>query len=336
MKNSKATIYDVAKKAGVSPATVSRVLNGTTKVSPISRSAVIAAIKELNFIPKAEAVANARKQYRKIGVIAPFFTETSYMQRLRGITSVLSAMHYEVVIYAVDEIDDLNSYLEMLVSGKRVDGLIALCMRFNDAELTVLREAPFPVCFVENEEEGFDSVTVKNLEGGQKAAEYLFSKGYRKPGFIGEKTSMEYAIAATEDRFTGFSFFFANQGITIPDNHVWIGEFTENKLDKAINDFLKQKDLPDCVFCSSDLIAARFIKLAKNIKINVPEQMAVLGFDDIDISHYIGLSSISQNLDESGRLAAEMVLSHIKEPTRIARKALVPITVIERETTGSC
>ena len=292
-------------------------------------------IRELQFVPKAAAVANARKLYRRIGVIAPFFTEPSYIQRLRGISSVLSGLHYELVIYAVDEMTDLNTYIEMLVSNNRVDGLIVLCMKFDKKELELFKNANFPVCFVENESDDFDSVCIKNVEGGQKAAEFLFAKGYRTPGFIGEKTSRPYAIPATEERLTGFSFYFANQGITMPSNHIWVGDFSEKKLDEGIKNFLNQEYLPDCIFCSSDLIAARFILLAGECRIRVPEDMAVLGFDDIDISRYMGLSSVNQNLDESGRLAAELILGHMEDPSRVARKVLVPLDVIDRMTTRS-
>ena len=96
------TIYDVAKKAGVSPSTVSRVLNEPFRVQIEKRKLVLDAIRELKFIPKADAVALARKQYKKIAVIAPFFTQPSFMQRLRGISSILSGHHYELIMYAIE------------------------------------------------------------------------------------------------------------------------------------------------------------------------------------------------------------------------------------------
>jgi len=335
MTNKAATIYDVAKKAGVSPATVSRVLNDPSKVTSDKRTKILAVIKELDFIPKADAVANARSQYHKIGVIAPFFTQPSFMQRLRGISGVLSGQHYELVIYAIDKMEDLESYIELLVSNRRVDGLIALCLKPDQSMIRSLQTAPFPVCFVENEIDGFDSVSVKNLEGGQKAAEYLFSLGYRHPGFIGEQTHLPYAIPATEERLTGFSFYFANQGILIPKNFICTAVFEEKTLDEQIEKFLEQDKLPDCVFCSSDLIATRFMVLAQAHHISVPGSIGILGFDDIDISKYTGLSSVNQNLDESGKTAAELVLSHIKDPDRPARNILLPLNIIERTTTGS-
>ncbi len=328
------TIYDVARLAGVSSATVSRVLNEPNRVAEEKRQRVQKAIRELNFVPKADAVAKARSAYRKIGVIAPFFTQTSFMERLRGFASVLSAMHYELVIYAIDTEEDLENYIRILVNTQRVDGLALLCVQLNESILSLLRDANFPVCFVENEYEGFDCVVVHNLKGGQKAAEFLLDKGVVHPGFIGEKSTLPYAVSATEERLRGFKFLCANRGIVIPENHIWLGNFMEGDLDDEIRRFLDQPDLPDGVFCSSDVIAARVVRIAFEKGIPVPGRIKVIGFDNIDMAEYIGLTSVSQNLEDSGKMAAKLILERISDRERGETIMYVPITVIERKTTG--
>ena len=328
------TIYDVARLAGVSSATVSRFLNEPDRVAQEKRERIQAAITELNFVPKADAVAKARSAYRKIGVVAPFFTQPSFMERLRGISAVLSAEHYELVVYSIDTMEDLVNYVQMLVNTQRVDGLILLCVQLPADVLDLLRGASFPVCFVENEYEDFDCVVVHNLQGGQKAAQFLCEKGCKKPGFIGEKSMLEYAVNATEERLRGFKFYCANNGIVIPENHIWLGEFSEGSLDEGITKFLEQEDLPDGIFCSSDVIAARLIRIALTKGISVPRQIRVIGFDNIDIAEYIGLTSVNQNLEESGRMAARLILMRIKDRERGSVVMKVPLSVIERETTG--
>lgn len=328
------TIYDVARLAGVSSATVSRFLNEPDRVAQEKRDRIQSAITELNFVPKADAVAKARSAYRKIGVVAPFFTQPSFMERLRGIAAVLSAEHYELVVYSIDTMEDLVNYVQMLVNTQRVDGLILLCVQLPADVLDLLRGANFPVCFVENEYEDFDCVVVHNLQGGQKAAQFLCEKGCKKPGFIGEKSMLEYAVNATEERLRGFKFYCANNGIVIPENHIWLGEFSEGSLDEGITKFLEQEDLPDGIFCSSDVIAARLIRIALTKGISVPKQIRVIGFDNIDIAEYIGLTSVNQNLEESGRMAARLILMRIKDRERGSVVMKVPLSVIERETTG--
>lgn len=328
------TIYDVARLAGVSSATVSRFLNEPDRVAQEKRERIQTAITELNFVPKADAVAKARSAYRKIGVVAPFFTQPSFMERLRGIAAVLSAEHYELVVYSIDTEEDLVNYVQMLVNTQRVDGLILLCVQLPADVLDLLRGASFPVCFVENEYEDFDCVVVHNLQGGQKAAQFLCEKGCKKPGFIGERSMLEYAVNATEERLRGFKFYCANNGIVIPENHIWLGEFSEGSLDEGITKFLEQEDLPDGIFCSSDVIAARLIRIALTKGISVPRRIRVIGFDNIDIAEYIGLTSVNQNLEESGRMAARLILMRIKDRERGSVVMKVPLSVIERETTG--
>lgn len=329
------TIYNVARKAGVSPATVSRVLNEPSRVQAETRKRVVEAIAALGFVPKADAVAHARKQYKKIGVIAPFFTEPSFMQRLRGLSSVLSGKHYELVIYAIESIEELEEYVDMLASNRRVDGLVVLCLDFRDEMISALRESGLPACFVESEAAGFDSVTVDNYEGGRMAARMLFERGYRNPAFIGEASSRPFAVPSTDIRLRGFRDFFAEQGIALEEHFTWLGEFSERAADRGIESMLKGGTLPDCVFAASDMIAIRLLKLAAACGISVPKDLAVVGFDDLDIADYLGLSTISQALDESGRLAAEMILDRLRDPERPARKIIAALEAKERGSVGT-
>ena len=333
VQSSQVTIYDVAKKAGVSPATVSRVLNAPEKVAEKKRQLVLDVIKELNFVPKADAVINARKSYKKIAVIAPFFTQPSFMQRLRGVAEVLATEHYELIVYSIGTTEDLNNYVTSLVVQKRVDGLILFCVQLSDQMQEMLKTAGFPVCFVEQTYDDFDCIVIDNKKGGKTAAEYFFNKGCRNPGFIGEKSYLDYSVPATEDRLAGYKKYFASKGIEIKPQNIWLGDFAEDKLDESINAFLAQSDSLDCVFCSSDLIATRLFYLVRQKGIKCPEKLKILGFDDIDISQYVGLSSIDQHLEESGSQAAQQILERISNPEKSTISIKLPLHVVERNTT---
>jgi len=330
-----ATIYDVAKHAGVSVATVSRVLNEPSRVLADTRKRVQDAIVSLQFVPKATAVAHARQQFKKIGVIAPFFTQPSFMQRLRGVSAVLSGHHYELVVYAIESSEELDAYIDMLATSKRLDGLIVLCLTLSQASATCLAESGIPVCFVEKEMDGFDSVVVDNYRGGRLAAEYLWRQGYRRPGFVGEASSRVYAVPATDHRLAGFCDFFTEQGVTVEEGHIWVGEFTEELVDRGVEKILAPAERPDCIFASSDMIAIRLMKLNARYRLRAPEDYGVIGFDNLDIAEYLNLSTINQYLDESGRLAAEMILDRLKKPERAPRKVVVPLKVMERDSTGN-
>ncbi len=333
MAERKITIYDVAEKSGVSPATVSRVLNEPDKVAADKKSRVLEAIKELDFVPKAAAVVAARKLYKKICVVAPFFGQSSFMERLRGIESVLDNMRFEIVIYSIQNGEDLKSYIRTITTTNFTDGLILLSLRPDADSMELLRKARFPVCFVENFVDGFDNVVIQNDTGGWKAGEYLYAKGCRRPAFVGEKSDKSHNVPATDDRLRGFRSFFSEKNIDIPEERICVGEFMEGGFDGKINSFLDGGNLPDCVFCSSDLVAVKFVSMAVSKGIKIPEEMKVLGFDDIDISKYMGLSSVSQSLDESGKMAAECVLNRLRNGGKSNFSVMVPINVVERKTT---
>ncbi len=329
------TIYDVARAAGVSPATVSRVLNEPSRVQVEKRKRVVEAIAELNFVPKADAVANARKQYKKIGVIAPFFTQPSFMQRLRGISSVLSGHHYELVVYAIESELELEEYVDMLASSRRLDGLVVLCLTMAESSVETLRASGLPACFVETDIPGFDSVVVDNYEGGRKAAQCLWDRGYRNPGFVGDASSRPYAVPSTDLRFRGFSDFFSERGVLLDNRFVWVGEAEDSAADRDLCLSLGEGNGPDCVFASSDMLAVRIMRHAALEGIKIPEDLGVIGFDDLDIAEYLNLSTVSQGLDESGRLAAEMILDRLREPQRPTRKVIAPLQVKERNSVGT-
>lgn len=327
------TIYDVAKLAGVSPTTVSRAINSPSMVNKERRARIMQAIEELQFVPKAEAVAKARQQMMKIAVIAPFFTESSFMERLKGIASVLSDHHYELVIYSVQSSEGLDGYIDLLVGSKRVDGLISLCMNLEETTIGKLRNSEIPVCFVETEVEGFDSIVIRNIDGGKMAADFLHKNGYRTPGFVGEASLRPYAARSTEQRLEGFTSYFADKEIEVEGRNVWLGENLPEVSSAGILKLLDRPDRPDCIFASSDTLAIRTIKCAVQLGIIVPDELGVVGFDDIEMAEFVNLTTIDQSLEDSGFQAAEMVLQRIKEPNRPVRKSLIDLKLIQRSST---
>lgn len=145
----KPTIYDVAKRAGVSITTVSRMLNTPDKVNPETREKVLTAIDALGFIPKAEARARAMQYTGRIGVITPFFTAPSFIQRLRGIAETISPENHELVIYTVDSNDHLQGYLSSLPLTGNLDGLIILSLPVDDAQVRRLIDRGLPSVLIE-------------------------------------------------------------------------------------------------------------------------------------------------------------------------------------------
>ncbi len=188
------TIYDVARTAGVSITTVSRVLNAPELVNPATRMNVLAAIDELGLVPKAEARARALRSSGWVGVITPFFTAPSFVQRLRGVASMLTPTNYELVIYTVDTLQRLKSYLETLPLTHNLDGIVFISVRLEESIVQRLIQPQLEAVLIEYPVKLFSCVEIDDLEGGRLAANTLIQKGHKRIAFIGEREIPAYGV----------------------------------------------------------------------------------------------------------------------------------------------
>jgi LacI family transcriptional regulator len=328
----KPTIYDVAKHAGVSITTVSRMLNAPDKVNSKTREKVLTAIDILGFVPKAEARARAMQHTGRIGVITPFFTAPSFIQRLRGIAETLSPENYELVIYTVDSNDHLQGYLSSLPLTGNLDGLIILSLPVDDAQVRRLVDHGLPTTLIEYPHPKLNCVEIDDVEGGYMATTYLLEKGHRRIAFLGDTNLPEYAIHPVSLRLNGFRQALKKARIKLPDTFVRLAPYSQEQTRQVAKELLNLPEPPTAIFAATDFQALGVLKAARQLGFRVPEQLAVIGFDDLDLAEYADLTTISQHLDESGRLAVEILLAQIKSPSRLPRHVKLPLTLIERQT----
>jgi DNA-binding LacI/PurR family transcriptional regulator len=326
------TIYDVAKQAGVSITTVSRMLNAPGKVNGETRERILAAIDALGFVPKAEARARALRSTGRIGVISPFFTAPSFVQRLRGISEVLSAKKFELVIYTVDSADHLKSFLSSLPLTGNLDGLIILSLPVDDADVRRLVKHGLPTVLVEFPHPSLSSVEIDDVMGGRMAARYLLEKGHRCIAFLGDTDLPEYSLHPVSQRLVGFRRALKEAGIELPQEFVKLAPYSQGQTRQVAVDLLSLPEPPTAIFAATDFQALGVLKAARQLKVQVPEQLAVVGFDDLDIAEYADLTTICQHLDESGRLAVEILLAQIESPSRPPRHVKLTLTLIKRQT----
>jgi len=328
----KPTIYDVAKQAQVSITTVSRILNTPDKVNSETRERVLAAIDALAFVPKAEARARAMQHTGRIGVITPFFTAPSFIQRLRGIAETLSPESYELVIYTVDSNDHLQGYLSSLPLTGNLDGLIVLSLPVGESEVRRLIDHSLPAVLIEYPHPKLNCVEIDDMEGGRMATNYLLKKGHRRIAFLGDTDLPEYAIHPVGLRLSGYRQALKKARIKLPDTFVRLAPYSQEQTRQVAKELLNLPEPPTAIFAATDFQALGVLKAARQLEIRVPEQLAVIGFDDLDLAEYADLTTISQHLDESGKLAVEILLAQIKSPARPPRHVKLPLSLIERQT----
>ncbi|NPV40332.1 MAG: LacI family DNA-binding transcriptional regulator [Anaerolineae bacterium] len=334
MKNGKKvpTIFDVSELSGYSISTISRVINNPEKVNDETRRKINDAIDQLGFVPKAEARARALRFTGRIGVITPFFTAPSFVQRLRGIAGCLSKENFDLVIYTVDSNNRLQSYLSSLPLTGNLDGLVIMSLPVNDIDVKRLIDLKLPTVLIEYPHPLLNSVEIDDVEGGRLATEYLINKGHRRIAFLGDSDLPEYSIHPVSFRLKGFRQALKAANIEVPESFIRLAPYSQEQARQVAKELIDLPDPPTAIFAATDFQALGVIKAARQLGIKVPDELAIIGFDDLDMSEFEDLTTIRQHLDESGRLAIEILLSHIADSTRPVQHVYLPLTVVERLT----
>lgn len=325
------TIYDVADLANVSISTVSRVLNTPEQVNTATRERVLAAIDRLNFVPRADATARARKGTRRIGVLAPFITYPSFVQRLRGVAT-LADTSYEMVIYNVESASRRDGYLASLPVTRRLDGLIVMALPFGDEAAQRLRANDLETVLIECAHPFFSSVEIDDEAGGELVARYLLSQGHRRFGFVGDDEVPDYAIRTSDRRLAGYQRALRAAGITLAPDYIMKGRHGREQARLHGHELLELPEPPTAIFAHSDNQAMGVLKALRERGLSAPRDLAVVGFDDIDVADYLGLTTVRQPLEESGRIAVELLLARLADRTRPTQRVTLPLTLVQRET----
>jgi len=328
-----ATIYDVAKKAGVSVSTVSRAVNEPHLVQEETRQKVMKAVEQLKFVPKAEATVLARKHLGSIGVLVPFFTSPSFVQRMRGVAAALSETKFELVVYTVSSRTQLDEYLDVLPLWRRLDGLILMSMPLSEEQTRHLRSHSLEVVTVEFASGDFCSVEIDNVQGGRMAARHLVEKGRRRCAFVGESGVPEHIIHLSDLRLEGFRLGLQEAGTDLPEQYISRGPFSRDGVTRQAESLLELPAAPHAIFAYSDLHAANILRVARARGMRVPEDLSIVGFDGTDLSDYLGLTTVDQGLDESGRVAAETLIARLTDRGRPSQNTRLRLSIVERATT---
>lgn len=327
------TIYDVALQAQVSITTVSRYLNNPAKVNAETGRRIQGAMDALAYIPHGNTGSKVRRQVGRIGVLTPFFPAPSFVQRLQGMIPVFHKAQCEVLIYTVDSPQQLKDYLQSILFSKRLDGLVVLSMKLGDDEIKQLSQSGLEVVLVEQHHPLFCGVEADNGEGGALAARHFVDKGYFPCGFIGEGTELAYSLRPSQTRWEGYSRALAAAGQPVDPSHVRLGEGTVADARRMALELFGEIDCPRAVFAQSDLQAIGVLKAAQHLGLRVPQDVAVLGFDDIEAADYLDLSTVSQSLTASGKTAAELLIERIRFPGQPVRNLQLSVSLVPRATT---
>jgi LacI family transcriptional regulator, galactose operon repressor len=335
---SPATIADVAARAGVGVATVSRVLNARTNVRPTTRAKVLAAIEALDYRPSPIARNLSLRRTHVIGVVVPFFTSHSAVERVRGVAAALAPTPYDLMLFDIESEDRRDHAFQLFDRGDRSDGLLMVSLIPPDDEVERLRTARLPCVLVDAPHPALPSVVIDDVRGGELGAAHLIELGHRRIGFIGDKSPDPFRFASSRDRTRGYERALAHAGIELRQEYVREGTQSHHVARSTAIDLLRLPHRPTAVFAASDQQAIGVLEAARILGIRVPEELSVVGFDDVEIAAHVGLTTVRQPLFESGRRGAELLLQMLAGAAQQLGEhhtELLPVEVVVRSTTAA-
>ena len=330
-----ATIRDVARHAGVGIGTVSRVLNNNASVSPQTRQRVLEVIAQLDFVPSQIARSFVSGKTRMIAVIAPFFTRPSVVERLRGIEGILTRYGYDLVVFNVETLDRRLACLREVPRRDRYDGVIIISLSPSSDEMTHLISSELPVVLIDAFAHTIPSVIINDMIGGELATQHLLDLGHRQIGFIGDpdKDPLNFNVTSSYNRHMGYINSLKRAGIAVRSRY-YRGCQHERAISRQLAyEMLRQSEPPTAIFAASDTHAMGVLEAARDRGLLLPEQLSVIGFDDIVIAEHLGLSTIRQPLMVSGQRGAEILVGLLSGHAPKSLVESLKIELIPRRTT---
>jgi LacI family transcriptional regulator, repressor for deo operon, udp, cdd, tsx, nupC, and nupG len=329
-------IVEIAERAGVSPATVSRALRGMHHVNEQTRSKIVAAAMELKYPLRSDLIPRELAQRtNRIGVIAPYISRWFFSQAINGIEQSLREAGMDLLLYNFSQVDARQRIFQQKQLRGKVDALIVVSMPPTDEEFTSLLSLGIPITTIGFIHEGCTSVAIDDVVGGKVATQHLTGLGHRKIAILSGQRETAYNFDVSDNRIKGYIEALNEVGVEWDPDLEIRGDFNIYTAEIAMNSFLSRKKLPTAIFCHSDEMAFGAMKAIRNKGMRVPEDISVIGFDNHDIAQYIGLTTVSQPPQFEGQVAAASAIAEVADPTLEPKHIVVPLSLVVRETTAA-
>lgn len=332
MTNSRPTIRDVARQAGVSHQTVSRVINESADVLPETRALVEEAIKELGYRPSAIARSMARGQTHTLACISPNLTDYTFASVIEGAETEARQHGYFILSSSATDPDAFRELVDELVGHRRVDGLIVI-NPYSDARFEHLPEN-FPVVFVgaRAHGEGISSVCLDDEKVAYEATRHLISLGHTGIAMVTGPMEED----CSQDRTEGYRRALTEAGIPFDESMIVEGDWSATSGQDALLSFVEQGRAPTAVFAQNDRMAMGVLRAARDVNLKVPSQLAVIGVDDMPLSSYFDppLTTMQQDMPRIGREATRILLDIINKKNTFLREVKLSAQLIVRQSTS--
>ncbi|MDH7475733.1 MAG: LacI family DNA-binding transcriptional regulator [Anaerolineae bacterium] len=341
MPRKRVTSQDVAELAGVSRTTVSFVLNNVPgmKISQETRQRVLEAARQLNYYPASAARSLARGRTNFIGLVlcqspTSIFADAFLPEVIRGLGEVAQEHGFRILLESVEDVTRPDAYIS-LVREKYIDGLIVSGPRSDDAQLPQLAQEGFPIVLLgQLNDVNFCFVDVDNVGAARMATEHLIALGHQRIGLI---TNAPPQYTASRDRQRGYRLALEAHGIAYDPNLVRYGNFREESGYEAMSQLLKLTERPTAMFVACDLVAFGAMEAIKEHGLAIPEDIALVGFDDVRLAPYVDppLTTVRLPAYEQGRRAGDLLIRLIRGEKDMETQILLETELVVRESCGA-
>jgi LacI family transcriptional regulator len=327
-----AGIRDVAEAAGVSVSTVSQVLTGKRPVSPETRVRVEEAIARLGYRPHPGAVQLRGGRTGTIALIVPTLTNPFYPMVAVGMQDVL--LDRDILLTVTDVASDRRSDMTIhQLLNRRVDAMVVAPLGITDRELAPLQKAGVPfVTLGTSRGPGGDVVHSDDVAGAREVAEHLIARGYRRIAFLGG----DEAATPTQQRLQGYREALSAAGRTVTDEDVVLVDYSREGGRRGARLLLERADRPDAIVAANDLIAIGALDVARELRLSVPGDLAITGYDDIEAASLVtpALTTVENPAREIGRACARLLLERLDgEHSEVTRTVTLSHRLVVREST---
>ena len=330
------TISDVAKRAGVSTVTVSRVINGERNVNTATREKVERAIAELGYVPNVVARSLRSKRTRTLALVLPDITNVFWTTAARGVEDAAQSLGYSVLLCNTDENPAKQQRYLQVVASQRVDGVIIAPCDADAGNLSALRNRDIPTVIVDRRVEGWDvdSVSGDSVAGAHALVRHLLGAGHRRIAAI----SGPLAVSTADDRIAGYRLALEEAGILFDERLVKRGEFRAASGERLTCELLDEGLAPTAVFAANNVLALGVLKALGRRGLRVPQDLALVCFDDLPETSLLlpFLTVVAQPAYDMGVHAAQLLLSRLGAETALRpRHVVLPGRLVIRYSCGS-
>lgn len=322
------SIAEVARLAGVSTATVSRALSGRGHVSEAARERVLAAARELGYVVSQAASSLASGRTRNVGIVLPFLSRWYFTSVLEGAQRRLMTSGYDVTLYNLaGDGGERRTVFEHFLLRQRVDAVIAVSLELTEPEVTRLHALGKPLVGVGGPIPGVRTLAIDDVAVAQLATEHLIGLGHTRIGLIGGDRASDADFHLPTKRRQGWQTALREAGLPVEDRMIADADFTVQGGYRAAKQLLGAplRDRPTAVFAASDEMAFGALLAARDLGLNVPLDVSIVGIDDHDMSDFFGLTTVAQFPRQQGALAVDILMAQLEPGGDDAAPADLPL-----------